>query len=379
MKSHLIGTIVLAACSLAVLQTNVNAAPPTFKVGTTKTGAPGTKAKLKLTKSGDATIFNFTIPRGNTGASPFLLNGNTAEFNGEVLANILSTDGTNGSFFVNTGFPPNQNTTLMGSFNGAASGPQLRFTRDTGGVGFFDIGEDGDNHFTIEANDSPALTITQTGSVSLGNPLPFAKFQIDHTPTGLSGDMLWAIRRKDSSGDILYMRTFADAGPFNLELFEGQAFKPGGGAWGVVSDRRLKKNIEPLSGALEKMLKLRSVTYEYKEPEKVHQFAGSQVGFVAQEVEEVFPEWVTVNAEGYKTVTIRGFESMTVEAVRELRQEKDAEIAELKAENTRLKQQFEKQAAATTLIESRLAKLEANAVGKEAPSQQILFNAKSTQ
>ena len=53
---------------------------------------------------------------------------------------------------------------------------------------------------------------------------------------------------------------------------------------------------------------------------------------VAQEVEHVFPDWVGVNGRGHKTVTYRGFEALTVEALRELRQEKDAEIAALRSE-----------------------------------------------
>jgi hypothetical protein len=143
-----------------------------------------------------------------------------------------------------------------------------------------------------------------------------------------------------------------------MELFEGDAFKPGGGSWGVVSDRRLKKDIEPLAGALDKVLQLRSVTYQYKDPAKVGQLPGTQIGFIAQELEEVFPEWITVNADGYKTVNIRGFESLTVQSIRELRAEKDAEIAAVKTELAALK-------AANTALETgiaaRLAKLEAAA------------------
>ena len=120
-----------------------------------------------------------------------------------------------------------------------------------------------------------------------------------------------------------------------MELFEGDAFKPGGGSWGVVSDRRLKKNIEPLSGALDRLMKLRSVTYEYKDPEKDHQLPGTQIGFVAQEVEEVFPDWIG-EKDGYKYVAVKGFESLTVQALREMREEKDAQIENLRAENAAL-------------------------------------------
>ena len=200
-----------------------------------------------------------------------------------------------------------------------------------------------------------------TGRLAMNKSLPAsAVLDIRHPTSGAAGDIF--VRLSDTAADVLYMRTFVANGPLNPELLEGDAFKPGGGAWGVVSDRRLKKNIEPLAGALDQLLKLRSVTFEYKEPEKVHQFPGKQTGFIAQEVEQVFPEWVTTNAEGFKAVTVRSFESLAVQALRELRNEKDAEIAALKkqlaAQEAAAKAQKAAHAAQLSAIEARLARLE---------------------
>ena len=122
---------------------------------------------------------------------------------------------------------------------------------------------------------------------------------------------------------------------FNLAV-NGSAAKLGGGSWAVYSDRRLKKNIEPLSGALDRLLQLEGVSFEYSDPEHFSYVEGIQMGMIAQEVENVFPEWVSEN-DGYKAVTFRGFEALTVESLRELRQEKDAEIARLKEENENIK------------------------------------------
>ena len=72
----------------------------------------------------------------------------------------------------------------------------------------------------------------------------------------------------------------------------GNAFKPGGGSWAVSSDRSLKENIRPMEGVLDKLLRLRGVNFEWKEPEQQGNLTGTQMGLVAQEVEEVFPEWV---------------------------------------------------------------------------------------
>lgn len=95
-----------------------------------------------------------------------------------------------------------------------------------------------------------------------------------------------------------------------------------GGPWtGPPSDVKLKKNIEPLTGSLNKLLQMRGVRFEWSEPEKMGNLTGLQMGLVAQEVEKVFPEWVSTGPEGYKELTIRGFEALTIEALRELKAE----------------------------------------------------------
>jgi hypothetical protein len=125
---------------------------------------------------------------------------------------------------------------------------------------------------------------------------------------------------------------------FQLQLGLNSAAKPGGGSWTASSDARLKKNVTTIGGSLDKLLQLRGVSYEWIDPDSQGGMDGSYPGFIAQEVEQVFPEWVGTDAEGFKTLTIFGFEGVAVEALRELRAEKDAEITELKKELAELKE-----------------------------------------
>jgi hypothetical protein len=115
------------------------------------------------------------------------------------------------------------------------------------------------------------------------------------------------------------------------------AFKPGGGSWSAPSDARLKQDIEPLSGALERMLELQGVSFEYREPDPARRPAGRHIGFLAQQVQPLFPSWVGTDDQGFLTVGSQGFEALTVEALRELRAEKDAALAKLEAENSALR------------------------------------------
>src|SRR5262249_39363066 len=95
----------------------------------------------------------------------------------------------------------------------------------------------------------------------------------------------------------------------------------------------------PLHNALDRLLQLRGATFEWREPEKQGNLTGTQIGFIGQEVEQVFPEWILEGDDGYKILSIRGFEALAVEALRQLCAENQAlkqGYQELQAEIARL-------------------------------------------
>lgn len=109
-----------------------------------------------------------------------------------------------------------------------------------------------------------------------------------------------------------------------LQSPNGLAFHAGPTCtWTSSSDIRLKKSVRSLKGALEKLLRLRGVSFEWKQPEKQGNLRGVQMGLVAQEVEEVLPEWISTDPRGYKNLTVRGFEALVVEAFKELKAENE--------------------------------------------------------
>ena len=85
------------------------------------------------------------------------------------------------------------------------------------------------------------------------------------------------------------------------------------------SDRKLKENIRDLEGSLDKTLKLRGVKFDWKDERK----ANDQLGFIAQEVEEVLPEVVkevktlTKEDETHLTVNYPAVVPLLVEAIKE--------------------------------------------------------------
>ena len=92
------------------------------------------------------------------------------------------------------------------------------------------------------------------------------------------------------------------------------------------SDKRLKKNIKPISSALDKLLQISGVEFDWIEKKEVHSHKGHDVGVIAQEVEEILPEVVVTRDNGYKAVNYEKIVPLLIEAIKDLK----AEVDELK-------------------------------------------------
>jgi Chaperone of endosialidase len=91
-----------------------------------------------------------------------------------------------------------------------------------------------------------------------------------------------------------------------------------------TSDERLKKNIQPLTNSLETIIKLRPVSFEWINPRPFDRTAGIHIGFVAQDVEKVKPEWVQTDTDGFKTINRDTLPMLMVDSIKTLKTENDA-------------------------------------------------------
>ena len=131
------------------------------------------------------------------------------------------------------------------------------------------------------------------------------------------------------------------AGYFTADLgCEGTGYSAGG--WLTASDRRLKSNIKPITGALDKISQVNGTHYtittktsgmlsiDGKQAEG-GAVSREQYGVIAQDLETIFPEMVKEKAlfanQGdktvYKTVDYMQLVPVLIEAVKELKQEVD--------------------------------------------------------
>ncbi|HHZ65495.1 MAG TPA: tail fiber domain-containing protein [Flavobacteriales bacterium] len=108
------------------------------------------------------------------------------------------------------------------------------------------------------------------------------------------------------------------------------------GVYTATSDRRLKKNIEPVLTVLPNLRKLDVVKYHFKRNED--ESIKKQWGFIAQDVIKLFPELVDEGekeegqSEAYYGINYDNFGVLAIKAI----QEQQAMIDELKKQVTEL-------------------------------------------
>jgi hypothetical protein len=270
-----------------------------------------------------AVAFN-NVANSFTGNGSGLGNVNAATLNGLSSASFWSTTGnagtTPGANFIGT--TDNKSLLIKGSFVGVNRTNSLVSTEVFG----MDAPATAGNYGGMYINTTNATAKPFYG-FSVGNGIAGAWTYLDGADANKWKLFNGGDRITVTSGGLVGIGTTApDA---TLSVGAGTASKPAGGSWAVFSDVRLKKNIQPLKHALERLMDLRPVTFEYKDPESVHELPGTQIGMIAQEVEKVFPDWVDTAPNGMKRLSIHGFEALTVEALRELRVEKDEKISNL--------------------------------------------------
>ena len=117
---------------------------------------------------------------------------------------------------------------------------------------------------------------------------------------------------------------------------------------GIYSDERLKTNVMTISNALDKLHRIRGVSFDYAAPSTVRDLmvnhlpedGTKSVGVLAQEIERVLPELVKTDAQGYKSVEYANLAGFLIQVNKE--QETKLEQME-KEQETKMKQMEKEQ------------------------------------
>lgn len=200
------------------------------------------------------------------------------------------------------------------------------------------VGNSADVTFhTWEANTAisrEVMRINGRGRVGILTASPQSPFHVTAANIAAAND--WMIRITNTAGGTGGIRISNDGFLDITNVVQGgtAARLNSTGVWGTFSDRRLKKDIEPALGNLEAAMRLRPVTYAM-----THDDPGTprHLGFIAQEVREVIPEYVMGDeSKGNLAVAYGQMSVIAIGAIQELKAENEA----LQAENTAIKQRL---------------------------------------
>ena len=145
------------------------------------------------------------------------------------------------------------------------------------------------------------------------------RFNTTYTPAG--GTNLWNPSDRlfvigNGTGSSTASRTNA------LVIFkDGTATTSGnwtGPGFNVLSDQRLKTDVSSLKSNKEKILALNPIEFRYKSDPQIPHY-----GFLAQEVEKIFPELVyqTTGADSMKSIDYLGFIPLLIQVMKHQQQE----------------------------------------------------------
>ena len=268
-------------------------------IGTTSTSITDGSSTTSLTISGST----YTIPTGTSGqvvfydGKEFIWNGSAWEFLGDdrsfkVIQTAVSSPSADGSTtaFIDTisqnangvitatkknvSFPTIGNGTVTIKVNGTSKGS-------------FTLNQTGNAEFDIPDTTYGAASTTTAGLVSTGTQT-FAgvkTFNGGITTAGLT-----------SNSNVTISGTCSASSGF----FE-------------TSDFRLKDFKDPVKVDLDKLSKLTKAYFTFKnDPEKMH------LGVSAQEIQEIYPEIVNTNEEGFLSVDYAKLSVIALTAVDEL-------------------------------------------------------------
>lgn len=182
----------------------------------------------------------------------------------------------------------------------------------------------------IENNNDAFLTFSIPADKKAG--IQFMK----PTTAGFSSEFVGSIRLSESNtfdfrlGENSTRMRLTPQGDLQIGMgvSSNGCLKDGNGtiiAGTCASDSRYKKDIISFQPLLEDFVKLNPVNFNWRTEEFPEKGFGQKpsYGFIAQEVEKIFPELVQTDEKGFKAVNYGKLNIMSIQAIKELKQENE--------------------------------------------------------
>ena len=194
----------------------------------------------------------------------------------------------------------------------------------TGGTGVINIGSGQlgkDANGNLLVGTTAATLSTNTFTIAAAKPA----LVLGNSTTADSSVLLTLIKAgATASTSQLYMSFSYNSGSNGNGGISGNGDTQA--AFFTTSDARLKENIVDLPPQLANILALRPVEFDYKASK------GHQIGFIAQEVQAIYPDLISENSEGFLNLSsLDKTTSRLVKAIQELKALVDAQAARITA------------------------------------------------
>ena len=211
--------------------------------------------------------------------------------------------------------------------------------------------------YATDLGDKNVYLGYQAGYNNVGSGNVFIGFQSGAAATNLSNKLY--IDNEDTTLPLIqgdfdadYLRIYGNVGigtssstSYGLVVNGGTssnysiyAYKGGytNGSWYGASDERFKENIQPIENAIDKIMAIKGVTFDWKTStfSEMEFSDRQQIGVIAQDLEKVLPELVSEDEQGYKAVAYDKLTAVLIEAIKEQQdviEKQQLEIEALKA------------------------------------------------
>lgn len=271
------------------------------------------------------------------------------------------------------------NSMVLGSINGVngatasvnvgigTSAPQTRLDiLDENVVTNFGV----DGNLLVRTNNPQAADIG--GSITLGGMIDdaallqrnFASVEGRKTNSVLNSNSGYLMFKTNNAGALaermritatgdVGIGTATPGGQFELSLNEGR--KPGTTTWTIVSDSRLKTVNGLYTKGLNEIVQLQPIRYHYKnngERKFEQEVLDTEFsGFIAQEVQPLFPDAVQVDEDGFLSFNMHSILVASINAIKELN-------AKIEAKNEMVNAEKEQLIAKNNQLEEKIQSLE---------------------